>query len=130
MIKKLLPFLLLVIACNSTPDLPGSKACVENYLDALKMADFETADQYYSDSYGLSDSKEDRLGKMRKLHEVLGEVVSYQLTDSLVEENFGEPTKIMLTYDVRHRKANTEEKYTVMKDEGNFRIVSQEVENK
>ncbi len=130
MIKKLLPILLLVVACNSTPDLPGSKACVEAYLDALKMADFETADQYYSNSYGLSGSKEDRLGKMKKLDEVLGEVVSYQLTDSLVEESFGDPTKVFLTYKVRHRKVNTEEKYTVMKDEGNFRIISQTVVNK
>lgn len=128
--KKLLPILLLLAACTAGPSVESAHKCVDGYMDALKRNDFEAADKFYSDSYGLSDEKEGRVEKMKKLDEVLGEVISYELKDSLVQADPGEPGKIILTYEVKHKRVITTEKYVVINDEGNYRIVGQSVENK
>ncbi|MEP7265110.1 MAG: hypothetical protein ABI772_11460 [Bacteroidota bacterium] len=130
MMKKFLPFILLLAACSTTPKVETAQFCVNGYLDALRKDDFEAADKFYSDSYGLSDEKEGRVEKMKKLQGVLGSVLTYQLKDSLIQADPGEPGKVILTYEVKHRRVTTMEKYVVMNDEGNYRIVGQSVENK
>jgi len=73
--KKIFYLLPLLVACNSAPDMNAAKSCAEAYLSALKAPDFEKASQYYSSSYGQSGS-EDRITKMKKLNDLMGNVVS------------------------------------------------------
>jgi hypothetical protein len=125
--KKFLPFLLLFAACGNEPDMTAAKNCAESYLEALKTPDFEKAGQYYSSSYG--GESEDRIAKMKKLHDLMGEVISWQLTDSSMQTETGESASITLTYKVKHKKLTTEEKYIIAPDEGRHVIIGQFVEN-
>jgi hypothetical protein len=125
--KKILPLLLLLAACGNEPNMNAAKSCAESYLEALKTPDFEKAGQYYSSSYGSGN--EDRIDKMKKLHDLMGEVISWQLTDSSLQTETGEAASITLTYKVKHKKVTTEEKFIIAPDEGQHRIIGQFVEN-
>lgn len=102
--------------------------CAESYLNAIKAGDLKTADTFYSNMYNDTESKEKRMEKMQKLMDGMGKIESFTLTDS-VKKKSGDDRIIELTYKVKHTRLATIEKYTIMKDEGNYKIVSQMVEN-
>jgi hypothetical protein len=126
-VMKKLFLLLFLAACSAAPDVPSAMKVAESYLDALKEPDFEKADSFYSDAFG---NAEDRIGKMQKLNEVLGPVRSYALKDSTVTSPTGEPAVIVLTYEVEHERISSIEKYILRYEEGAYRIISQNVENR
>ena len=124
--KKLLPIFLLIISCNAAPDINSARIVAEAYLNALKSDDFSTANSYYSDE---GTSSENRISKMKKLDEVMGNVVSYELKDSVVSSLEGEPAIINLTFKVKHEKLTSKELYTLRREEGKYLIINQLVEN-
>lgn len=124
--KKLLPIIILLISCNAAPDISAARASAEAYLNALKTDDFETANSFYSDE---GSNSENRISKMKKLDEVMGNVVSYELKDSVISSLEGEPAIINLTYQVKHEKLTSKELYTLRREEGKYLIINQLVEN-
>ena len=101
--------------------------CVESYFSALSTADFNKAADYYSSSYG--SSSEDRIDKMKKLYDLTGDLLSWELIDSSMQKEAGEAASITLTYKVKHRKVTTKEKYIIAPEEGKHLIIGQFVEN-
>ena len=121
--------IILVTSCSlGKLEMNDAKACVEGFLEEIRDENFDQALTYYSDMFNESEPEEEKLAKLKRLHEVMGPITSYELRDSVVKTTPGEVKTIGLTYYVQHTKVNAIEKYTVINDEGEVKIVGQNVE--
>jgi len=113
--------LLLLFSCSTDKiEVADAKSIVENTIKELDNSNFERALNNYTDDF--KSSKEERINQFTKLKQALGNVSSFQLTDSVQEANIGEPVRIYLTYKIIHSKLVSTEKFTVLKEEGSLKI--------
>ena len=130
--KKLIIIISVVLLGScSFGKIETSKAidCVKSYLNAVKDSNYEQAQSYYSDIYNETEPKEKRIEKMQKLETVMGKISSYVLIDSLREESYVETSSVNLTYRVFHTNVNSIEKFSIIKDRGEYRIIKHNVES-
>ncbi|MGZ3866394.1 MAG: hypothetical protein ACXVNR_08315, partial [Bacteroidia bacterium] len=95
-------------------ELPKAKEVAEACLTAIDKGDYaKVKSEYYSDV--LATGSADELdNKFKKLKEVTGDMQSFELTESLVNNNAGEEPSVILSYNVKHAKVNTVEKFVVV----------------
>jgi len=121
--------LVFLASCSAYKiDMREANNCPSGYLLALQQSDFDKASTYYSDMFNETESPERRIEKMQKLEEAMGKIISYELTDSVLQKNTGEIPTVLFTYKVKHTEVIATYKFNIMKDAGKYRIISQYVE--
>ena len=60
----------------------------------------------------------------------MGDVKSFRLQDSLLEEKTGEEAMWVLTYNVQHSKINSQEVFSIVKEGGAYKVSDHSVESK
>ena len=117
----------LISSCSlGKLDINQAKICAEGYLTSVKNENFEAASKFYSQMFNETESNEKRIEKMKKLTDVMGKITTYEVVDS-TEKTEGDETVILLTYKVKHTKINSTEKFSIMKDEGEYKIVGHDI---
>jgi hypothetical protein len=119
---------ILLSACSaSKPDIGKAKQCADNFLNSLKVNNFEEAEKYYSTDDFSTEGNQTRSEKMEELAQSIGKVISYTITDSSIVEIKGEPSSISLTYNVVNEKINSTQVFMLQNEGGDYKIISQDV---
>jgi hypothetical protein len=127
--KLLLLFLSITIfACNTSIDENTAKTKVSELLELLKNHEYEKTNEYYTASLNESESVEARTKKFEQIESASGKIVSYECTKSSKQEADGQSV-VLLTYKVKCSNLTLTETFTVMMDEGEYKIASQIVTN-
>ena len=127
---SLIVFSLLIYGCSLKVDQPKAKQLVENLLTDLKNENFSNLDRYYISSFNESEPKDKKIEKYNRLKEVMGPIVSYEFVFANEKYNDYSNIKILeLIYNVNGTKLKVRETFQVINDEGDLKIISQNVEN-
>jgi hypothetical protein len=102
-------------------------ACAEGFMAAVKSNNKEEAVKFYSTSFDEGPA-ENRLEKLQKLADVTGPVLSYTLQDS-AHVNAGDLEAMSFTYKVTHSKVATIEKIIVIRDGGDYKITTHDIQS-
>jgi hypothetical protein len=118
----------LIISC-SLGKIDGKEAfaCAQGYLDAIKAGDHQKALDYYSSSFDDA-TPENRMEKIKKLEEVMGQVSGFELKDS-VRTQAGDLDAMSFTYRVTHSNVTSIEKFIIINDAGEYKIAAHEVQS-
>lgn len=129
-LSMLLIMLIFSSSCSfNKVEVKEAIACSDGYLNAIKEGKKEKALEFYSDAYDEDGNTEKRMEKINKLDEFMGPVISYTLTDS-VKTTSGDLEAVILTYLVNNSKVNSIQKFTIMKDEGTYKIHAHDIQTK
>ncbi|MBC7861526.1 MAG: hypothetical protein IAF38_01050 [Bacteroidia bacterium] len=124
---------ILLASCGAASDkveIAKAKDVCEKTITAIDKGEFDNVkDNYYSTEFSAGTSKEDLTGKFTKLKEACGDLVSYTLKDSSSTAEIGFPAQAVLTYEVKHSKVTTTEKFVVINQFDSYRISSHSVNN-
>ena len=123
--------LFLLASCTSEKvDIAKAKVVCENAMKAIDKGEFDKVkNDYYSTEFSEGTSKEDFASKFTKLKEACGDLVSYTLKDSSSAAEPGYEAQAVLTYEVKHSKITTTEKFVVVNDHDGYRIAKHSVNN-
>jgi len=124
--KITITFMISVLLASCTSDklqIAEAKKCASDYLDAIKQKDFTKASGFYTSE--TNEHPESKLDEMKKLDEVFGAIKTIELIDST--EVSGEESNIQLTYKIMHEKLESKEKFLIVKEEGNYKIMEHQV---
>jgi len=125
----ILPLLLILTSCKEQPlDEATARKSVEQLIYSISDENFNAAKELFAPSFLESEPMEQKIPKLQKLNETLGTVQSAEFINSLSVAEFGEPQKIILEYKVVHSRVTTREKFTVVEEEGGYKISSYSVE--
>jgi len=116
--------------CANKVDQTKAKALVENLLSDLKNENYSSLDKYYTSSFNESEPLVEKTEKFKRLKETMGAIKSFELTSS--KENYDSDRGINefeLKYRVKCEKVNVDETYLVINDEGDEKIIFQNIEN-
>ena len=130
--KKVLSLLLLtaLVACNiNKPEPIKAQALAEQILEDMKKEDYTNLEKYYTIALNEGEPLEKKVEKFNKLTEALGKLQSYTLTSS-TESNFGDQPALTLKYDLKCSKINAEQSFTIVVDEGAYKIAAQSTATK
>ena len=132
--KKIATFLFaltLFTACSSDKlQISEAKKTTEGLIHELDKGNYNNLSGYFTDTYNAAESSEKLVEKYKKLKDILGDVTSVQLTDSLLEEKTGEEATWVLTYTVKHSKVNSQEIFSVVKEGSAYKVSDHSVESK
>ena len=77
-----------------------------------------------------SERKEVREAKINEIITVIGAVENYTLIDSVAQDNFGEESNILLTYQVKHANLTSKELFTIILEDGKYLIAKIDIQGK
>jgi hypothetical protein len=119
-----------LFSCSSEKmELPKAKEVAEACLNAIAKEDYaKVKGEYYSDALGAA-SADELDSKFKKLKDVMGEMQSFELTDSAVNNNSGEEPNVILTYTVKHSKVTTTEKFVIIIEGSKYKIMMHDIRN-
>ena len=106
--------------CSTGKDIDAAKALGQNYYDALKAKDFETAMSFYSPQFFEKTSRSDTLQALKGVNAKLGDLLSCDFTYLQVSRYGGTGgyfTRYNLNYDTTYSKGSAEETLTIIKSE-------------
>jgi hypothetical protein len=130
--KKLLLIVTILsfVACSSG-NLEVSPAVekVESLIKVIDKEKYKEASEYYTEQFNSSESFEARSAKFKQLKDVLGNIVEIKLVDTLMNENSGEEASLSLTYRIKHDRLTTVEVFTVVKEEGKYKVSGQSIKS-
>lgn len=110
-------------------ELPKAKEVAEACLTAIDKGDYaKVKSEYYSDALGGA-SADEMDSKFKKLKDVTGDMQSFELTESTVNNIAGEEPNVILTYNVKHSKINTVEKFVIVIEGSKYKISLHDVRN-
>jgi len=107
-----------------------SRSMVEQLLTDLKNENYSSLDKYYTSSFNESEPQEQKIEKFRQLKETMGNIKSFELLSSKKQHD---PDKginqLELKYKVVCERVTVQETYLVINDEGEEKIIFQNIEN-
>src|SRR5579872_199677 len=113
----------LVSCKGEKPEIDKAKTAVEACLKAIDKGEYaKVKTEYYSTEFGSGETEEELSGKFKKLKEVTGDMQSFEVKESSLNEEPGEDAKIILVYAVKHARVTTLEKFVVIIEEGKYKI--------
>ncbi len=111
-------------------DLAKAKETAENCLNTIAKEDYtKVRNEYYSNDLGGAEPAEELDSKFKKLKEVTGDLQSFELKESSISAEMGEETKAVLTYSVKHARVTTIEKFTIIIENGKYKIAGHDIKN-
>ena len=122
---------LFFVSCGLTKvDVRKAQETVENLLNDLKAENYQNLNLYFTDSSNETESLQWKTEKFKQLKDVAGAMKSFELTSSKQGESRDlEAPSVMFTYKVTFEKVILEENFTVIKDEGKYKITLQNIVN-
>jgi hypothetical protein len=121
--------IILLYSCSLTEiDSEKARAVTEGYLNAVISGDLKGALNFYSSEYDEDATPEKRMEKLQRLQEVMGPVLSFQLTDS-GKINAGDLPAMSFTYSVKHPKINSTEKFIVVREGSDYKISAHDIKS-
>lgn len=124
-------FLLLFLAsCAEKPmDQEPAKKVVEELIMKTDAEDFDAVEKLYTAGFNSSEPMEVKKEKLLQLKKVLGDVKSMEFVSATHVAEFGQPKKLVVEYKVHHTKITSIETFSVVEDEGGYRIASHSVKS-
>jgi hypothetical protein len=131
--KKLLILAIISTCCtccnNEVPDSKLAAAFVENYMTVINKANYTALSEYYSEEMNNGETDVERIEKLTRLHDALGDMKEFKLVDSSIRMAQDEDPAVVLVYNVIHARMKVTETFTVKKQNGKLRIAAQNIEN-
>lgn len=122
--------LLMIASCSQKPmDVDVAKELVERLITETDTENFDALPEIYSPAFNQSEPIDVKREKLLQLKDALGNVTGMEFLSSTLVEEFGQPRKLVIEYRVLHTKINTIEKFSVVEDEGGYRVASHSVES-
>jgi hypothetical protein len=131
-IKLFIAAVIFAFASCSSDKLDPAKAkeTVEACLTAIDQGDYaKVKTDYYSSELSSAESAEELTGKFKKLKEVTGDMQSFELKETEQRAELGEESQVILTYNVKHARVATTEKFNVILESGKYKISSHDIKN-
>ena len=128
--KIVVLFSLLIAACaNMKLDEATAKSKVSEVLELLKNHQFEKAQELYTSTFQESEPLEPRIQKMQDIENVAGSILNYEFIESHAKEVDNE-NMLLLKYKIKCSKVELTEIFSVIIEDGKYKILTQAVTNK
>jgi len=131
--KIIASFVLLILftSCDfGKIDHPKAKALVENLLYDLKAENYSSLDKYYTSSFNESEPLDQKAEKFKRLKDTMGAMKSFEFISSEEKKDADKGiNQLELKYKVACEKVTVLETYLVINDEGDQKIIFQNIEN-
>jgi hypothetical protein len=127
---SLLSVLLLLAGCATKVDPSKAQKLAESFLEDVKNENYNSINQYYTSSFNESEPLEKKIEKFQRLKNVMGAIQSYELISS--KENYDSDkglNELELKYKVKCEKLTVDETFLIINDEGEEKIIFQNIEN-
>jgi hypothetical protein len=128
--KKL--FVLLVVAtiafmgCGKV-DQSKAKVLVENLIHTIDSGNYTATSKYYTDEFNAGETPEVRAQKYQILKETFGAVVSMACISVKDSTDPDDRPIVQLIYKVNHTKLTSLEAYTVVSQNGDYKVEQQDI---
>jgi len=123
---KKLAFILAIFitGCTSVMKLDQQKAkdLVEALEQKINSGDYAATTQYYDEVMNRNQTPEQRAENFRKLHAAVGDFVSMECTSIKNGTDENDMPCVNLVYKIKHTKINTIESFTVIRNEGGYKV--------
>ncbi len=130
---KLAIFSILLIASScglGKVDKVKGMAIAEALMQDLKNENYNNLDQYYMNSFNASEPLDRKTEKFKRLREVMGPIESYSLLEAKEEyDSVKGINQLLLTYKLTCSKVVAKQTFLIVNDEGDMKIMFQNVEN-
>jgi len=128
--KKL--FIVLCIVCVATwgcghVDQTKAKALVVSLIQKIDSDKYDETSAYYTDEFNAGESLSVRIAKYKELQDAFGNVVSMQCISIKDSTDPDDRPIVKLMYRVKHTKLTSLEAYSVVSQNGDYKIEEQDV---
>jgi hypothetical protein len=121
--KKLPLFIgLLLCGCLGKMDNNKAKTIVEALIQKENSGDYQSMSQFYTNDFNEGEPVDSRTTKFKTLHDSFGDMTSMEALSVRDSTDPNELNCVYLVYRVKHAKMNTVEKFTVINDEGTYKV--------
>jgi uncharacterized protein YceK len=123
--KKLAIIFAVVIAgCSSVMKLDQQKAkdLVEALEQKINSGDYAGTTQYYSEVMNRNQTPDQLAEKFKKIKAAVGDFVSMECISCKNGTDENDMPCVNLVYTVKHTKVNTTEGFTVVREEGGYKV--------
>jgi len=118
------------LACAEKPmDVEIAKQVTEALIKESDAGNYEAVEKLYTPAFNESEPMDVKIEKLNRLKNILGDVQSVEFISSTHQAEFGQPKKLILVYRVKHSKITTIESFSVVEEEGGYRIAAHSVES-
>lgn len=119
-------FTITCFGCGKV-DQGKAKTLVESLINTADKGDYAGTSKFYTDEFNGSESIDVRTQKYKDLKEAFGDVKSMECI-SVRDSTDGDDRPIVkLIYRVKHTKLTSLEAYSVVSQNGDYRVESQDV---
>ena len=120
-----------ITSCGLTKIDPSkAQTHIENLLNDLKGENYSAIDNYYTTSFNESEPLEKKKEKYNRLKEVMGPIESYELLSSTQKQDEqSNVAELELVYKVTCKRVTAKETFLIINDEGELKIIFQNIEN-
>jgi hypothetical protein len=128
--KLFLISFIAIIACYGCGkvDPIKAKALVVSLIQKIDSGKYNETSAYYTDEFNAGESLDARIEKYKALKDALGNVVSIQCISEKDTTDPNDRPIIQLMYRVKHTKLTSLEAYSVVSQNGDYKIEEQDVE--
>lgn len=111
-------------------DHQEAQTLAENLLNDLQHENYNSLGKYYTSSFNESEPDEKKIKKYKRLKEVMGPVQSYKLASSKESRDEDKGiNQLELVYHVKCARITVKETFFIINDEGELKIIFQNIEN-
>ena len=99
-------------------------------LNDLKNENYTDIDKYYMDSFNASEPTETKVEKFKRLSDVMGPIVSFEMLLAEVKKDpVSNVNQLFIKYKVVCTKVTALQSFILVNDEGQPKIIFQNIEN-
>ena len=99
-------------------------------LNDLKNENYTDIDKYYMDSFNASEPTETKIEKFKRLSDVMGTIVSFEMLLAEVKKDpVSNVNQLFIKYKVVCTKVTALQSFILVNDEGQPKIIFQNIEN-
>ena len=128
--KKLLVILSMVaigcISCGKV-DQGKAKVLVENLIRTIDSGDYAATSKFYSEEFNAGESLELRSAKYNTLKETFGDVQSMQCISVKDSTDPDDRPIVQLVYKVNHTKLPSLEAFSVVSQNGDYKVEQHDI---
>jgi len=129
--RQAIPFIFLIlIGCtNDTLDLDIAKTKAESVIRSIQAENFDTLQNIYSSDFYKKVPSEKWIATLNQVKASCGQIKSYDLIEYHSDENSGDhnESSIVLLYSVRHEQSQSEQRFTIMIEHGEYKVFGHNV---
>lgn len=108
-------------------DQTKAKALVTSLIQKIDSGKYNETSAYYTDEFNAGESLSARTQKYEELKDALGNVVSVQCISAKDSTDPDDRPIVQLIYKVKHTKLTTLEAYSVVSQNGEYKIEEQDI---